>query len=112
MADELGTTRAAVAYEAQSRFTQALKGGIAPLLGFSFLLLGGFSRFGLWRQILLAIAALIVFEALDSTAGDLVRRGTLPWPVAFLPAAMASALVLAVLAWAGAPRRRWRGVRA
>lgn len=112
VSEELGRSRASIAYEAQSRFSQALKGAIAPLLGFSFLMLGGFSRFGLWRQIVAAIFALIIFEGLDSTAGDLVRRGVLPWPAGFLPAAVAAAAVAGVLAWASRPRTLRRGVAA
>lgn len=112
IAEEMGLTRAAIAYEAGSRVTQALKGGLAPLLGFSVLLLGGFSRFGLWRQILGAVTVLIVFEALDSSVGDLVRRGSLPWPAAFLPALAAAATVTAVLGWVAAPRSRRRGAAA
>lgn len=108
VAEALGVPRATVAYEAQSRFTQALKGALAPLLAVSFLLVGGFSRFGLWRQILAAVAALIVLEALDSSTGDLVRRGALAWPAAFLPAATAALTVVLVLVWAGAPRRNRR----
>lgn len=106
LAAELGRTPASLSYEAASRFTQALKGALAPVLGFAVLLLGGFSRFGLWKPIIGAVALLVVFEALDSTAGDLVRRGVVPWPLAFAPALAVCALVAGVLTLAGAPRGR------
>jgi lipopolysaccharide export system permease protein len=111
VAVELDMPLHAIRHEAHSRFTQALKGALAPLLGFSVLLLGGFSRFGLWPQMLAAVFAVIGFEAADSTLSDLVRRGTLPWPLAYLPAVATGLAVAALLHRAGAPRRA-RGVLA
>ncbi|MGC5198873.1 LptF/LptG family permease, partial [Aphanothece microscopica] len=57
---ETRSTRAAMLAEAHARFAQPLLALAAAMIGFSALLLGGFSRFGLWRQMLGAIVALIL----------------------------------------------------
>lgn len=111
VAAETGRSLDAVREELHARFTQALKGAAAPVLGFAFMMIGSFSRFGLWRQFLGAITAVIVFEAADSSALDLVRRGVFAWPIAYLPALGAAVAAGAALYHAGAPRRR-KGVAA
>ena len=50
-------------------FGQALLATIAALIGFSTLLVGGFSRFGLWRQMIAAIFLLILIKAAGKRRG-------------------------------------------
>ena len=53
-------SRGEVIEEAHGRFAQAILCVAAALIGFATLLTGGFSRFGVWRQIVLAIVLLMV----------------------------------------------------
>ena len=46
--------------EAHERIAQPLMAPIGALLGFAMLLLGGYSRFGVWRQVIWAIVALVI----------------------------------------------------
>ncbi|SFP47169.1 LPS export ABC transporter permease LptF [Tranquillimonas alkanivorans] len=112
IARETDEDRAEVLYEAHARFTQAVKGLVAPLLGFSILLVGGFSRFGLWRQILGAIFAISVFEFLDNAAADAAQRGPGMWPLLYLPGVVGVGAAVVILWQAGRPRGRPRGAGA
>lgn len=61
-------------YEAHHRFGRALLAFAAPLLGFSALLLGSFSRFGVWRQILWAVGLIIVIQMISNTSENAAKN--------------------------------------
>ncbi len=63
---ETGAERAAFRREFHERNARALIAPVGALIGFSALLLGGFSRFGLWRQIFTAIIVLGLVKVLDN----------------------------------------------
>lgn len=57
-----------VALQIHERIAQCLLAPAAALIGFATLLVGGFSRFGLWRQISVAVALLVVVKGIDNSA--------------------------------------------
>jgi lipopolysaccharide export system permease protein len=57
----------------------------AALIGFSTLLTGGFSRFGVWRQILMAIFLLIVLKTVESVILTTVGDNSAAWPLIYTP---------------------------
>lgn len=59
-----GATRAELLEEGHSRFASSFLALAAPLIGFAAMMLGGFSRFGMMKQIALAVALLIVLQSL------------------------------------------------
>lgn len=76
-------TRAELIAEAHERFSDALNGLVAPLIGFAALLVGGFSRFGVWRQILGAIGALILVQMVTQAGQGAVRNDAALWPLSY-----------------------------
>lgn len=102
---ETGETPAALWNEAQSRFAEPLTAMTVPMIGFAALLLGAFSRFGLWRQIAVAIAMLIVVQALNTVAANLSTAFPLGWVLAYVPAIAGLAIGTATLWWSQRPRR-------
>ncbi len=101
-----GETRAALIYEGHLRLTQPLMAIVASLLGFSTLLLGNFSRTGMWRQILAAILLLVVIKLIDNSVAGIARSDTAKWWVLYVPAGI-GAIVSLVLLWVSAhPKRR------
>ncbi len=60
-----GSSRA-IALEIHERTAQALLAPGAALIGFATLLIGGFSRFGLWRQITAAIVIIALAKGADN----------------------------------------------
>ncbi|WP_039000599.1 LPS export ABC transporter permease LptF [Falsihalocynthiibacter arcticus] len=97
---------------AHQRLSQPLLALVSALIGFSCLLLGGFSRFGLWPQIGFAFVLLIVVKAVDSAALDMSLRAANFWWAAYLPALVGVGMSGTLLWFAANPQvlaqlRRW-----
>lgn len=103
---ETEKSRAALIFEAHQRLAQPFLAVASALLGFSTLLLGGFSRFGLWRQILAAVALLIVLQLISNAVADVGGRHAELWPLPYLPPAFGTLLSVAILWYSGRPRKR------
>ncbi|MGR3511796.1 MAG: LPS export ABC transporter permease LptF [Paracoccaceae bacterium] len=106
-------SRARLIAEAHERISNALNGLVAPLIGFAALLVGGFSRFGIWRQIIGAILALIVVQMLTQAGQGAVRGDENAWPLAYAGPLAGFLLAMGLLLLADRPalfrRRRRRG---
>ena len=86
------------AEEFHSRFVQPLFAFTAALLGFATLLSGGFSRFGVWRQIVLALGFLIAIKALEGALTEPVLSHAPLWPLLYLPSLLGIGLTGLLLA--------------
>ena len=95
--------RSVLIAEAHERIGNALNGLVAPLIGFAALLLGGFSRFGLWRQIMGAIFALIVVQMITRAGQGVVQGDATLWPLAYLGPIVGMAMALGLLFRASRP---------
>lgn len=101
--------------EGHERFAETALATVAALLGFATLLVGGFSRFGVWKQVLGAIFLVILVKGVESAITGVVRDNTATWPLVYLPAVSGLAIVAGLLFKAANPgllRRRPRGVAA
>lgn len=94
--------------EGHDRFAQAMLGLVGALLGFSALMVGGFSRFGLWKQIGLAVVLVLLVKLIEAGVVAAVRAEPAVWPLMYLPGATGLFLSLALLVLAARPRRRRR----
>ncbi|NHF74284.1 LPS export ABC transporter permease LptF [Paracoccus xiamenensis] len=103
--DATGATPARARLEAHSRIAQPLLSPVAAMLGFATLLVGGFSRFGVWRQVGWAVVALIFVQLLTNWAANRAGDDPALWPLVYLPAAVGAAICIALLAIAAAPNR-------
>ena len=106
LADETGRPVERLVAEAHERIAQSFLPVIGALLGFGALLLGQFSRFGVWRQILTAILLVIVIKGLESVATARLGIDPSAWALAYLPTFTGAAFVLAILVWAARPFHR------
>jgi len=103
VAERTDTTYGIVMSELHGRFTRALLGLIAAMMGFSALLVGGFSRFGVWRQILLAFALLVIVKVVEGmVVGPVLANGAL-WPILYLPTLLGALVSLALIFIASRP---------
>ena len=108
-----GVSRSVLVAEAHERFGNALNSFVAPLIGFATLLIGGFSRFGVWRQIIGAIVLLIIIQMLTQAGQDMVQSDATLWPAAYVGPAVGTVLIAALLMLASRPamlKRRRREV--
>lgn len=100
-----GETPARIWAEVHNRTAQPLLAPAAALIGFAALMLGGFSRFGLWRQILFAIVLLIVVQMADNAASGAVLRQPAVWALAYVAPAFGM-IIAGIMLWlAERPRR-------
>lgn len=106
-------SRGRLAIELHERFARALFCIAAILIGFSALLLGGFSRFGVWRQVGLASVAMIGLEIMRGALADQVLSHPERWPLIYLPAVVGVGIATLSLALAGRPPASlpWRRAR-
>jgi lipopolysaccharide export system permease protein len=95
-------------YEAHLRVVQPFTPLIAALVGFAALRLGGYSRFGVWKQIGLAVGVIILVQVGENAVADAARRNTDLWPLIYAPFAGGLAAALAMLALAAHPPVRLR----
>ncbi len=102
----LGTTPEVIRAVLHDRNGGPLLALAAAMIGFAALLAGGFSRFGLWRQILFAIVLLIVVKMLDTSATRAFRRDNTLWIAVYLPTLAGLGMAYALLWRAAHPRLR------
>lgn len=105
---ETRESRAAFLSEAHVRIAMPFLATAAAMLGFSALLLGGFSRFGLWRQIGIAVLLLIVVQTIHTWASGASLRRDTAWPLVYLAPATGLAIATFLLWLSQRPRRLTR----
>lgn len=107
--EESRATAETALLEVHSRFTNAILAVVAPLVGFATLLLGGYSRFGVWRQIVGAVAAIVVLQVIGNALADVALSRASLWPLHYVPNLIGALLAVAMFwlaAHPGALRRR------
>lgn len=103
VAERTSSSLGAVLSQLHGRVTSALLCIVAALVGFSTLLVGAYSRFGVWRQVVLAFALLVGIKLVESAVvAPVLLRGAL-WPLLYLPVALGLALALGMLVLASRP---------
>lgn len=106
--DATGASAAEARLEAHQRLAQPLLAPVAVLLGFAALMLGGYSRFGMWPQLTAAIVGLIVVNMLKNGAENLAALDPSRWGLVYVPALAGLVAVAVMLWWAARPRRPLR----
>ncbi|MCO6381676.1 LPS export ABC transporter permease LptF [Oceanicola sp. 502str15] len=98
-----GRSKAEFTYEANLRIAQPFTALIAALIGFATLITGGFSRFGVWRQILVAVGLLIFVQVLETMAAGAARKDAALWPLVYLPLLVGLVISAGLLWYADRP---------
>lgn len=70
-------------FEGHARFAEALFAFALPLMALGFLMLGGYSRMGLWRQILAAVVAAVLLKMLANIAETAVTDDAALWGLTY-----------------------------
>ncbi len=103
IAEQNGVSLGRVLQEAHGRFQQPLLCLVAALIGFSTLLTAGFSRFGIGRQIVFAIALLVLIKLTESVMIDPVRANPNLWPLIYAPTLVGCLFTLGCLGYVARP---------
>ena len=109
VAERTGKSYGAVMSELHGRITAALMCLVAAMVGYATLMVGSFSRFGVWRQIGLAFGLLLGIKIVESlVVAPVLVNGAL-WPLLYLPPLIGGAVSVLLLGLAMRPRlMRWR----
>ena len=99
-----------VLYEAHDRFAQALICIVAALIGFATLLVGSYSRFGVWWQIVTAFTLLVLIKMIEGGISGVVLARASAWPLIYVPSLVGFGVTAILLFLAGNPGL-WRRVR-
>lgn len=65
--------------EGHDRIAQTLRPLVTALIGFAALMVGGFSRFGIWRQVVFAIILLILVQMVEGAAASAAAKTGQLW---------------------------------
>jgi lipopolysaccharide export system permease protein len=96
-------------FEGHGRFARSLLAIVVPMMGFAALMIGGFSRFGVWRQILLAVVLIIVVQMIANAAEDIARTDPKLFPLAYVAPLVGTAISFLLLFSATTKKLRPRG---
>ncbi|KUJ77552.1 LPS export ABC transporter permease LptF [Ruegeria profundi] len=105
-----GFTTGELVDELHQRFSWVAICVAVALVGYATLMLGSFSRFGLWPQVLVAFTILVLLEGVRGFVSPVVIDEPQLWMLLYLPAAMGIGISCLFLLVAGRPlmRRRHR----
>lgn len=109
--DETGASRATLVTEAHLRFARPLLAPVSALMGFAFLMVGSFSRFGIWPRVVWATIALILIKLGENFVTGKVLEDANLWPLMYIPAFGGTVIAIALLWLSARPsllRRRTR----
>ncbi|TQS73018.1 LPS export ABC transporter permease LptF [Rhodobacteraceae bacterium] len=102
---ETETTQGAIWLEVLGRQTQPLLAPVAALIGFAALMVGSFSRFGVWRQIALSVVLLVFIQVLSNVTEGIAASNGARWPVLFAPSGIGTVIAIVLIWWSTRPRR-------
>ncbi len=109
---ETRSTPAIFLHEAHARIAHPFLATVAALIGMATLMLGAFSRMGVWRQVLGAVVLLVLVQMAANAAEGPARGDVRLWPLAYAPVALGAAMAAGMLWLAARPRRVARPVAA
>ena len=92
-----GASAAELRYEGHVRLADPLLAAALPPMALGFMLMGGFSRLGLWRQVAATAAAAVLLELSGNAVENAVRSGAAPIAATYAPAALAASAAAALL---------------
>ena len=111
IAQQLSVPKGYVAEELHARFARAAFCVVTALIGFSTLLIGGFSRFGVRREIVIACVLLVALDGMRGSLSGPVLANAALWPILYTPAVLGGSIVCGLLWWSSGGRLFRRAVR-
>ncbi|PTX55693.1 lipopolysaccharide export system permease protein [Litoreibacter ponti] len=95
-------------FEGHDRFAKSLLAIVVPLMGFAALMVGGFSRFGVWRQVIFAVVLIILVQLVSNVAEEAAREDASRFWMAYLAPATGALIAGVILFFTSLRRLRGR----
>lgn len=106
-AEALNLPLAHMVFEGHDRIAQSLFAIFVPLIGAASLMLGSFSRFGVWRQIFIAVLLVLPMQIVRNAGEAAVRADADAWHMAYAQPALAAVVAAVMVGLAMRPRKGW-----
>ncbi|WP_445285967.1 LPS export ABC transporter permease LptF [Yoonia sp. 208BN28-4] len=103
LADETRRSIPELMAEGHNRIGQSILGAVSALVGFAALISAGFSRFGVWKQIVVAILLIVFVKAVEAVGLSAARADPNLWFATYLPSVVGFLIGWALLFKAGRP---------
>jgi lipopolysaccharide export system permease protein len=100
---ETGDTPAVLLFEAHSRLADPFLALSVTLVGFASLIIGGFSRFGLWWQISMAISLLVLVQGLATAVSGMGAGIAQGWLLPYAAPVLGLSIAAGLLWWSDRP---------
>lgn len=104
LVEETGISRAVLLYEGHNRLAQPFLATAAAMIGFASLMVGSFSRFGLWKQLLGGALGLVAIQMVANFAESLGIRDETLWPLVWAAPLFGGLLTLGLLWYSQRPQ--------
>lgn len=112
IAEVLNIPLAHMIFEGHDRLAQSLFVIFVPLIGAASLMLGSFSRFGVWKQILIAVGLVLPMQIVRNAGESVVRANADDWIMAYAQPGLAAAVAAIMIALAMRRSTQWRSIPA
>ena len=99
------SNRAQLLEEGHSRLSGPLLGLAAPLLGFAALMIGSFSRFGAWKQMVFGVMLIILVQTINTWGSGQAVKTETSWPLVYFAPLLGIVIALALLWYSQRPKR-------
>lgn len=110
MAEALDLDLARMVSEGHDRLAQSLFVLVVPLIAAASLMLGSFSRFGVWKQILIAVGLVLPLQIVRNAGEAAVRADPEAWIMAYAQPGLAAVAAAVMVALAMRRRTGWRSI--
>ena len=104
-AEALGSTVTDMRFTAHDRIVKSLFALFIPIIGAAALMTGTFSRFGVWPQIMTAVALMVPLQMSWNFSGTIAQRDLSVMWLAYLQPSLAALTALTLVILAGRRRR-------
>ena len=92
-------------FEGHNRIAQPMQSLTVAMLALAAMMVGGFTRFSLWRQIALAVGIMFLLHFINTTSMGLVRNNAFLWPLTYASNIVGISVSLMLYLWVNRTRR-------
>ena len=92
-------------FEGHNRIAQPMQSLTVAMLALAAMMVGGFTRFSLWRQIALAVGIMFLLHFINTTSMGLVRNNAFLWPMTYASNIVGISVSLMLYLWVNRTRR-------